>query len=84
MSYKYAMMPSKQKFTIFILKYINIFKVFLFRILLYFLSLKKYLFKYQRIFTSTKKNLLHVLVISYLSLPSTKYKLSITLTTDNE
>jgi len=54
MSYKYTMNPSSQKFTIFILYCIYIFRATLYGILLYFFFIKRYLFKYQRIPISTK------------------------------
>jgi hypothetical protein len=54
MGYKYSMKPSEQRFTIFIIYCIYIFRTSFSRIFLYFLSLKKYLFKHQRVSTSTK------------------------------
>jgi hypothetical protein len=51
---QYTMRPSEQRFTIFILYCIYIFKIFLSTIFLYFLSLKRYLFKHRRVSTSTK------------------------------
>jgi hypothetical protein len=70
MGYKYTMRPSNQKFTIFILYCIYIFRASLSKILLYFLSLKRYLFKHRKVSTFIKENLLQVLAISHFDLPS--------------
>jgi hypothetical protein len=58
MDYEYPMRPLEQRFTIFILYYIYIFRASLSRIFLYFLSSKIYLFKHQRVFTFTKQDIL--------------------------
>jgi len=81
--YKYIMISSNQRFTIFLIYCIYIFKASFFRILLYFFSLKRYLFKHQIVHTSTRKDLLQVLATSHLCLPSTKYNLSTTLAREN-
>jgi len=54
MSYKYIMKPSNQRFTIFILYCIYIFRASLFRIFLYFLYLKRYLFENQKVSPPSK------------------------------
>jgi hypothetical protein len=83
MSYKYMMRSSKQRFTIFIIYCIYIFKASLYRIFLYFIFLKIYLFKHRRVLISIKENFLQVLVTNYLDLPSIKYMLSNTFTKKN-
>jgi hypothetical protein len=72
MGYKNTMRLLEQRFTIFILYYIYIFRASLSRILLYFLYLKRYLFKHQSVPTFTKDDFLQVPV--KLSWP-TKYKI---------
>jgi hypothetical protein len=83
MGYKYTIRPSKERFTIFNLYCIYIFRASLSRIFLYFLSLKRYLFNHQRVTTSTKVNLLQVLATSSFGIPMTKYKISTTLDKEN-
>jgi hypothetical protein len=83
MGYKHILRSSEQKFTIFILYCIYIFRASLSRIFLYFFSLKKYLFKYRRVSTSTERDLLQVPATNSLNLPSTKYKLPTTLIKEN-
>ena len=62
---------------------IYIFRASLSRIVLYFLSQKRYLLKNRKVSTSTEWNLLYVLTLIYLDLPSTKYKISTTLAKEN-
>ena len=83
MSYKYTMISLEQKFIIFILYYIYIFKSSFSRIFLYLLFPKKYLFKHHKAHTSIKKDILQVLVMSRFGLSRTKYKLSTILAKKN-
>ena len=77
MDYKYTMRPSEQRFTIFILYCIYIFRVSSSRIFLYFFSLKRYLFKHRRVFNSTNGDFLQVLATNTFTyqIPSIRYQL---------
>lgn len=75
MIYEYTMRLLKQRFTIFILYCMYVFRTFLSRTFLYFLSLKIYLFKHWKISTFIKEDLLQVLVTSHLVLLSISYQL---------